>query len=79
MNSFNFFYKKFKKNIVIHNGFKIDNNNHDSTFEDIFCLGMAARYDNFKDHKTFINALEICNKKKYQIFIVLSWERNKLS
>ena len=43
-----------------------------------FCLGMAARYDNFKDHKTFINALEICNKK-YQIFIVTSWERNKLS
>lgn len=63
MNSFNFFYKNSKKNIVIHNGFKIDNNNHDSTFEDIFCLGMAARYDNFKDHETFINALEICNKK----------------
>ena len=42
-----------------------------------FCLGMAARYDNFKDHKTFITMKYVT--KKYQFSLLLSWERNKLS
>ena len=83
MNSFNFFSKNQKKNIVIHNGFKIEDSNYDRTHKDIFYLGMAARYDGFKDYNTFINALEICNKKIPNFHCVLAgkginYQNNKL-
>lgn len=83
MNSFDFFSQNSKKNIVIHNGFKIEDNNYNSTSKDIFYLGMAARYDAFKDHDTLINALEICNKKISNFHCLLAgkeinYQNNKL-
>lgn len=83
MNSFNSNFKISKKNIVIHNGFTIENNQHNYKFQDTFYLGMAARYDSFKDHKNLIDALQLCMQKITNFHCLLAgkeinYENNEL-
>jgi len=69
------------KSIVIHNGYnfnRIDNisdpavtKRHFSIGNNVYVVGMVARFEKNKDHKTFLEAAEIVLKKRNDVVFVL--------
>lgn len=59
--------KNNTKSTVIHNGFDVVSDpflfrRNEQIKDNIFTIGMAARYDSFKDHKTLLKSLHILKK-----------------